>query len=90
MKSLLLLLLILVGGLAAYAWFNPDFRKELDTLSDQVVEMPARTATVYKWQDSAGQWHITDTPPPAGTPHEIMTYRSDENVLPQPPGLTED
>ena len=33
---------------------------------------PALMGTTYKWVDSRGQVHFTDTPPPAGTTYEVV------------------
>ena len=42
---------------------------------------------VYKWQDAAGAWHFSNTPPPAGIKGSVETYRNDINITQavQPP-----
>lgn len=51
-----------------------------------LVPKPAPTV-VYRWRDAQGAWHVTDRPPPEGTPHERLEYGHDQNVLPLPPQL---
>ena len=80
----LLIVLLLLGG--GYLYLNPDaarqFRSQLPA-----PEISPKTARLYKWRNPAGEWQITDTPPPAGIDYERLDYRSDENVLPVPPGI---
>jgi hypothetical protein len=40
---------------------------------------------VHKWQDSAGEWHFSNQPPPAGIKGSIETYRNDVNITQAPP-----
>lgn len=80
----LLLTLLLLGG--GYLFLNPDaarqFRSQLPA-----PEFTLKTDRLYKWRNTAGEWQITDTPPPEGIGYERLDYRSDENVLPVPPGI---
>jgi hypothetical protein len=80
----LLIALLLAGG--GYLYLNPDaarqFRNQLPT--PEITRKPDR---LYKWRNSAGEWQVTDAPPPAGISYERLDYRGDENVLPVPPGI---
>jgi hypothetical protein len=67
--------------LAAYAYFY--HRETLLGLADgHLPSTPRSQASLYKWQDSAGAWHYTDAPPPAGTSSERVEVRGDVNVMP--------
>lgn len=95
MKPLLLIaLLITIIGLALYFYLNPQSLEEIQQrsheISDSISGTEPKTAHIYKWRNSAGEWQITDFPPPEGIPYESKNYRSDENVLPLPPQLTQE
>ena len=79
-----LLALALIGGI--YLYQNPDLGKRVEDLSSGAGLSP-KTTRVYKWQDDAGDWHISDQPPPAADDYESLDYREDVNVLPLPPQL---
>jgi len=83
---ILWLLPVLLLLFFVYIWFNPDYKEQLQGLSSE-AGITKKTARVYKWRNSAGEWQITDQPPPAGTEYERLDYREDVNVLPVPPQL---
>ena len=80
-------LLLAVAASVAGAWFYLK-RNEAPTWlkGTGIAPKPAPTV-VYKWRDAQGAWHVTDLPPPDGTPHERLEYARDQNVLPLPPQL---
>jgi hypothetical protein len=85
---LLLLILTLVAGLAAY--LNPEYRTGIRDLSSAIGLsdiVPKKTTRLFRWRDAQGNWQITDRRPPEGTDYELLKYREDVNVLPRPPGL---
>jgi hypothetical protein len=79
-----LLAVALIGGI--YLYQNPDFRTRVEDLSSE-AGLSKKTTHVYKWQNDAGEWQITDQLPPEGTDYETLDYREDVNVLPLPPQL---
>ena len=80
------LLTIVVIGAAGGAYLYVFERERLArALDGSPIELPATTTEVYKWRDDRGHWHITDEPPEADIPFEVMKYRSDDNVLPLAP-----
>ena len=81
--GLLVALLLLIF---AYIWFNPDYRQQLEDLSSD-TGITKKTARVYKWRNTAGEWQITDHLPPEGIEYKRLDYREDVNVLPVPPQL---
>lgn len=82
----LAVLVVLAAGAAAWFFFNPDVTTRLkDVLPDS--GLTTKTDTIYKWRNAAGEWQLTDTPPPDGIEYERSDYREDVNVLPVPPGI---
>jgi hypothetical protein len=82
---LALLVLLAAGGAGGWLYLQ---RNEAPTWlkGTGLAPKPAPTV-VYKWRDAQGAWHVSDTPPPADTPHERQEYAHDQNVLPLPPQL---
>ena len=81
MKAALILIVVVVLGLGAYAWLNPEFADQVDgSLRDMNVK--SKTTTVYKWRDANGNWQITDQPPADGIKYETLEYHRDANVMP--------
>lgn len=69
----ILLALAVLGAAAAWVWHfeRPRLEQALEGTPLETAPLPA-TARVYKWQDANGAWNLTDRPPPAGTPYEIV------------------
>jgi hypothetical protein len=86
-KTLLYLLVLALLALGLYAWFNPDFLRQVEQTGRELSGAGPTTTTFYKWQDAAGEWQLSDRPPPAGIPYQTVEVRSDQNVLPLPPQL---
>ncbi|HUT41568.1 MAG TPA: hypothetical protein VM011_09520 [Gammaproteobacteria bacterium] len=80
------LLVILAVGAGLWFYTNPDAAKDLKDLLPHAISTPG-TDRLYKWRNDRGEWQMTDTLPPAGTPFETLDYREDVNVLPVPPQL---
>ena len=74
----------LIGGI--YLYQNPELRKQVEDLSPGAV-LSKKTTSIYKWQNSKGEWQLTDQLPPEGVDYETLDYREDVNVLPMPPQL---
>lgn len=81
----LLLLILLGGGAAFYFELYPERLPEWATRTDAGRDL--QTTTVYRWRDAAGEWQVSDRPPPAGVEYEVDTYARKTNVLPLPPKL---
>ena len=82
---LFLSLLLLLGGVAYYFTLYPERMPAWAAKTTLGREL--QTTRVYRWQDAAGVWHVTDQPPANGTPYEVQEYARDTNVLPLPPEL---
>jgi hypothetical protein len=87
MKPLLYLLALALLGLGLYAWYNPEFLSRMEQTGRDLSGAGPATTTFYKWRDAAGEWQLSDRPPPAGVDYETVEVRSDQNVLPLPPQL---
>ena len=76
-------LALLVAG-AGYLWvYEPQALRKV--LGDTPLAPGPVVTRAYKWQDADGSWHLSGEPPPAGVAYEIVTVRSDENVVPALP-----
>lgn len=75
----LLALILLVGGLLGWWWLNPAQAPQW--AREHLSWLFVTETTLYRWQDEAGRWHVTDEPPP-DRPYEKIRYRSDANVVP--------
>lgn len=80
MKKFFTILLVLVLGVGVLAYLNDDFRNWLKGMAGS----ESTTSRAYKWKDKKGVWHITNTPPPKGTPYETQEILNNTNVLPDP------
>jgi hypothetical protein len=83
--AVLALVVIVLGAGATYLYRNPLAAPQW-LQKTAVLPKPA-PAVVYKWRDSSGAWHITDTPPAEGLAYERLEYHRDTNILPLPPQL---
>ena len=80
LKAVVVLALV-GGGAAGYLYLvDPDLGRRI--LADTPIAPPAALTRVYKWQDAGGGWQLTDRPPPAGTPYEVLHTRGARNVIP--------
>ncbi len=57
-------------------------------ISNTIPDMPASTqptaskpVTIYRWQDTQGQWHFSNTPPGHGQPYEIQRIDPATNLV---------
>ena len=82
MKKILFILAAILTAVAWYVYHDPQLSREIKKEVDQILPAQQQTTTVYKWQDKAGHWQITDHPPPAGTSFETLEYQSDANIMP--------
>jgi len=80
--------LLVIGGLGAvagYYYLHPEALPRWAAKTELGREL--QTTRVYKWQDASGAWHVSDQPPPDGTPYQQESYTHETNVLPLPPEL---
>ena len=76
-----LLLLVCVLLLIAVAWWwKPMLFQQLWQQLDQTI---SGESTLYRWKDSIGREHVSDTPPADGTPFEQLNYQHNVNIIPE-------
>lgn len=79
----LLVLLVAAGGLLFY-WRTYPASAPM-WLRDMAPALFVSRTQLYRWQDDAGNWHVSDEPP-ADREYEVIEYRSDANTLPPAEG----
>lgn len=84
MKSTLIALVLVAAALAALWRFYPETLAPL--LSGTPLREHVNTSTpLYQWQDTDGNWQVTDRPPREGIPYQVRQYALDANLLPPTP-----
>ena len=82
MKKILFILAAVLAAVVWYVYQDPQLSRKIEKEVNQLLPATPQTTTVYKWQDKAGNWQITDHPPPTGIYYETLEYQSDTNVMP--------
>lgn len=59
----------------------PDVSLPDISLSAEQEATPATPVTVYKWQDSSGNWHFSSEKPPAGVTYEASEVDPNANLI---------
>jgi len=81
-------LLILITLLATTGYYylsqHPEVTKKLEGKVHQVLP-ELNQGTLYKWQNSKGEWQVTDVPPPQGTSFTTIKTQDQVNVMPGMP-----
>lgn len=75
----LLALLVAAGAVAGWWWLNPASAPAW--AKERLPWLFVTETVLYRWQDEAGDWHVSDRPP-EDRPYEQVRYRSDANVVP--------
>lgn len=81
-RPLLWLAVAGLAGAAGYWYFNPQDRPQWVTQKLPVA--PSARVSLYRWQNEAGEWVVSDQKPPDGVEFEAVEYRHDANVMPAP------
>lgn len=100
-KTVLVVAILAAGGFAYYMVnndLNPlniddiktatsSTKNKIDKISATISEkdVASKESKVYKRKDAQGNWYYSNEPPKEGEEAEVMTYRSDTNVLPPLP-----
>ena len=68
------------------SWFT-GASTTLESVAKDPQTSGGNATQVYKWLDASGEWHFSNTPPPAGIKGSVETYRNDVNITQavQPP-----
>lgn len=76
---------IIKGLNTVRSWFTGASGTLEDAAKNPLTAADKNATLVHKWQDSAGEWHFSNQPPPAGIKGSIETYRNDVNITQAPP-----
>ena len=83
MKLKYFILLSIFASISFYIYQDNSLRsKFLGKVHQVVPEM--NKSTLYKWQNSAGEWQVTDRPPIKGIAFTTITTQDQVNVMPGP------
>ena len=78
-----IILIGVIAGTAFYIYQDKSLQKKLVGKVHQVAPELNRS-TLYKWQNSKGEWQITDKPPAKGITFTTVTSQDQINVMPSP------
>ncbi len=73
----------IVGVITLYIFQDDTLRTRLMGKIHQVVP-EINNSTLYKWQNSKGEWQVTDIPPQKGIAFTTITTQDQVNVMPNP------
>ncbi len=78
------LIILLVGLLVAgyFAYQDPELRAYFQKRTDEIMPAAITQMKAYRWQNSQGQWQLSDTPPNEGIPYETVEYHKNTNIIP--------
>lgn len=83
MKLKYFILLTLIILVTLYIYQDDILRSKLLGKVHQVVP-EINKSTLYKWQNSKGEWQVTDKPPQKGIAFTTITTQDQVNVMPGP------
>ena len=84
MKLKYFIFLSIIATAALYIYLDEALQKKLLGKVHQVAPK-LNKSTLYKWQNSKGEWQITDKPPSKGVTFTTITSQDQINVMPSPP-----
>ena len=83
MKLKYFILLSIIATAALYIYQDEVLQRKLMGKIHKVAP-ELNQSTLYKWQNSKGEWQITDTPPNQGIVFTTITSQDQVNVMPGP------
>ena len=83
METKYFILLTVVTTTALYIYQDEELQQKLLGKVHQVAP-ELNESTLYKWQNSKGEWQITDKPPSKGISFTTITSQDQINVMPSP------
>lgn len=83
MKLKYFILLIIIATASLYIYQDETLRTKLMGKVHQVAP-ELNKSTLYKWQNSKGEWQITDKPPSKNVKFTTITSQDQTNVMPSP------
>lgn len=83
MKLKYLILISIIGFATFYIYQDKNLQKDLMGKVHEVAP-ELNQSTLYKWQNSKGEWQITDKPPAKGISFITISSQDQINVMPSP------
>jgi len=83
MKFKYFILLGIIATATLYIYLDEGLQQKLLGKIHQVAP-ELNNSTLYKWQNSKGEWQITDKPPRKGIAFTTITSQDQINVMPSP------
>lgn len=83
MQTKYFILLAILATAALYIYQDEALQKKLMGKAHQVVP-ELNSSTLYKWQNSKGEWQVTDKPPAKGISYTTVTTQDQINVISDP------
>lgn len=83
MRLKYLVLICAIGAASYYVYQDKALRTKLLGKVHQVAP-ELNQSTLYRWQNSKGEWQITDTPPAKGIAFTTVKTQDQINVMPSP------
>ena len=83
MKLKYFIFLSIIATVALYIYQDESLQRSLMGKVHQVAP-ELNSFTLYKWQNSKGEWQITDKPPRKGVIFTTVTSQDQINVMPSP------
>lgn len=83
MKAKYFILLSILATAILYIYQDEALQKRLMGKVHQVAP-ELNKSTLYKWQNSKGQWQVTDKPPGKGITFTTITSQDQINIIPSP------
>ena len=83
MQAKYFILLTVVTTASLYIYQDDGLKDKLLSKAHQVAP-ELNSSTLYKWQNSKGEWQISDKPPSKGIKYTIISSQDQINVMPSP------
>ncbi len=83
MKLKYAIFISIVGLITLYIYQDDALRTRLMGKIHQVIP-EINQSTLYQWQNSKGEWQVTDQPPKKGVVFTTITSQDQINVMPSP------
>lgn len=83
MKIKYLILFLIIGAASYYVYQDKSLQIKLIGKVHQVAP-EFNQSTLYKWQNSKGEWQVTDKPPAKGVSFTTINSHDQINIMPNP------
>lgn len=84
MKFKYFILLGIIATTSLYIYLDKDLQIKLKE-KIHLAAPELNQSTLYKWQNTKGEWQVTDKPPSKGTAFTIVKTQDQINIMPSSP-----